>query len=641
MEPRHHSTHTALYWCDRCNVPLIGRTCGRCSQNGREVELAPPGDVRLALEGSKRRLRYLFLRQFGVQQLVPDICVLNKTSGEDRSDEIIIEGRRVALLSYDLEKRDYWLTLRIDGARMMVRANPKKLIVLSKAEGHLKGKYLPPDAIESFDRGIEAGDEVIIQMGKFVGCGSAKVGANELRSSDKGVKVRDFTQAGPLYPGRKAWTKDLIKANAPHLAAKKARAEHELRDAMRSRPLPVTVSFSGGKDSLVVLDVVASVTKDFSTIFIDTGLEHPATREYVKGFSSRNGLRLLTADAHDAFDDNFGAFGPPAKDFRWCCKVCKLAPASELIEKQFPRGTLTVEGNRRLESFSRARTELLEENPFVPGQVIVNPIRDWTALDVWLYIIWRKLEYNRLYDEDIERVGCWMCPSSLASECAEISRLSPELARAWDAKLDSWAEEHGLPKEFTKYGFWRWKQLPPKMKGLSDRLGIEVKPRRADTLNLRVIKGVSPCVAGGYSIEALLEMPESKDLKQVAELLKTVGDVRLVEDFGVAMVESKKSKAKVFAGGQLSVVSPTPQETSAFFDMVARATLRANLCTKCGICTRACPTGAITLDESIRVDERKCNLCGKCADSCVVAHYFDKLAGSAASGLAPSKKRRK
>ncbi len=627
MDRMPHRATSSLYWCSACNVPLIGSTCGRCGRNGHSVELSPPGDVRLALEGTKRRLRFLFLRQFGVQQLIPDVFVLNKSSGEDRAEEVIVDGRRIALLTYDLEKRDYNLTLRIDGARMLARMHPKKLVTLKKAEGHMKGNYLPPETIQSVDSSIHAGDEVVIEMGKFIGCGSAKADARDLKTSPKGIKVRDFSQAGAVSPGRRAWTKDFIKANLPHIAAKRARAEHELREVLESSKLPITVSFSGGKDSLVVMDLLSSVTKDFTAIFIDTGLEHPQTRDYVRRFAAQKGVRLLTAHAGDAFDDNFQAFGPPAKDFRWCCKVCKLAPVTSLISERFPEGTMTVEGNRRLESFSRGHTELTEENPFVPGQTIVNPIRDWTGLDVWLYIVMRDLRYNPLYDEDIERVGCWMCPSSLASECAEISRLSPDLAKGWEQRLDAWATENGLPREFVSHGFWRWKQLPPKMNALADRLGIKAPSKRADTVSLRVLKGVSPCATGGYSVEAVLQMPSGAGLKQVSELLKTVGKVRLVEDFGVAMVDSENGQGRVFAGGQISAIGRTPERATKLFDEIARAVLRAHMCAKCGICAKTCPERAIKLEESISVDDEWCTRCGKCSESCVVAHYFDKLAG--------------
>jgi phosphoadenosine phosphosulfate reductase len=205
--------------------------------------------------------------------------------------------------------------------------------------------------------------------------------------------------------------------------------------------------------------------------------------------------------------------------------------------------------------------------------------------------------------------------------------MSPDLAKAWETKLAAWASENQLPRDFVQYGFWRWKQLPPKMRALADRLKIDAKPKRADTLAIHVIKGISPCAAGGFSIEAVLDMPQPQCLKQVAELLKTVGDVDLVEEFGVAMVGGDMADAKVFAGGQISAVGETTKDASEYFDRVARAVLRAHMCTKCGICVRSCPTGAIKLEDTISVDERKCNQCGKCADSCVVAHYFDKLAG--------------
>jgi len=602
--------------------------------------LVPPGEVRLALEGTKRRLRYLFLRQFGVQQVVPELVILNKSSGEDRTEEVIFDGRRVARLSYDLQTQDYSLMLRIDGARMLAALNSKKTIVLTKASGHMKGQYLPRDAIKSFDAGIRAGDEVVIQMGQFIGCGVAKVDAPRLKTSPKGVKVRDFEKGGEWRRRKKSWTRAMIRANEQYLAAIKARAEHEIRGAIDSHDLPVTVSFSGGKDSLVALDLLKSVTSDFSTIFVDTGLEHPWTREYVNKFASENGLGLLTASAGDAFERNFHAFGPPAKDFRWCCKVCKLAPASELIEDRFPNGVLTIEGNRRLESFSRSRIEVKEENPFVPGQLVVNPIRDWTALEVWLYIIWRKLRYNPLYDEDLERVGCWMCPSALASEYKEIARAHAGLVRAWQADLEEWARQNSLPADFIKYGFWRWKQLPPKMKELSDRLGLEVERTRSDKLRLDVTKGASPCTAGGFSVEGVLRMPTADGLAEVAEMLKTIGDVKPVEEFGVAIVDSRLGRGKAFAGGQMSAVAETQSKSLELFDSVSRAVLRANMCTRCGICERTCPQSAISIDESVKVDGDKCIRCGKCTDSCVVAHYFDKLAEPLRADAKPRQKRR-
>ena len=41
-----------LYWCENCNVPLIGRTC-ECGSRSREIPLLQPYDLRPALAAGK------------------------------------------------------------------------------------------------------------------------------------------------------------------------------------------------------------------------------------------------------------------------------------------------------------------------------------------------------------------------------------------------------------------------------------------------------------------------------------------------------------------------------------------------------------------------------------------------------------
>lgn len=162
--------------------------------------------------------------------------------------------------------------------------------------------------------------------------------------------------------------------------------------------LPVYVSFSGGKDSLVVLDLARASLKqrELKAFFLNTGIEFPETVEFVRNFCREREISLIEANAGSTFWEQVGKFGPPAKDFRWCCKVCKLASAGNFDtqkEASSRKGNsdvayLTIDGKRKHESFSRARIAASETNPFVPAQLNIFPIRDWKAIEVWLYIHW-------------------------------------------------------------------------------------------------------------------------------------------------------------------------------------------------------------------------------------------------------------
>lgn len=48
----------------------------------------------------------------------------------------------------------------------------------------------------------------------------------------------------------------------------------------------VYVSFSGGKDSTVLLDIARSMYPDIEAVFSDTGLEYPEIKEFVKTFEN-------------------------------------------------------------------------------------------------------------------------------------------------------------------------------------------------------------------------------------------------------------------------------------------------------------------------------------------------------------------
>jgi len=613
-------------WCDSCGTLLLGKGCDTCGSEGRSFLVSMPGDIRPALDRSHELVVSLFDKHFEASGALKGRPIfLNKVAGEDRSDEIVIGGRVVGTLRFDLRKQDFFLELKADGSLLLIDIAKKSKALLKHQTGHLKGKNIPPSEILEIDGGVHDGDPVIAVSGGLVCSAKARAACSLGEGCKLSLHIKEVGKLDDKWSAKPSTWAEFVNANTSHMKAIESKAVSDVKSFALNHKEPVTLSFSGGKDSLACYGIVKKALKSFTLIFIDTGLEFPETSRYVRSFAEKRKERLLVASADKAFWEQVGAFGPPAKDFRWCCKVCKLGPLTEAIERSFPQGTVTIEGNRALESFARSEIGFVESNPFVPNQTILNPIRGWNAAEVWAYIWWKGLEYNPLYDEDYERIGCYLCPACLSSEWKSTARLHPDLHTRWETHLIDWAEENKAGKDFVRYGFWRWKVLPPKMRRLAEEADLKVPHQRADRLRLKLVKGMSPCVTGGYSVEGVISVPARRPFSKVGEALKAVGRTKVSEEYGVALTKAGGATIKAFAGGQVVANAPTPELASKAFESGVKAFLRAQLCTKCGICVKNCSKGAITLDDGIEVDEDRCVFCGKCVEACVVAHYFDKL----------------
>ncbi|MBN1110426.1 MAG: phosphoadenosine phosphosulfate reductase family protein [Methanomassiliicoccales archaeon] len=613
-------------WCDTCGTLVLGELCGICGRPGREFEVSAPGDLRPCFGEGVGTLAELFVRHFGTSgPLRTRNVFLNKVAGEDRADEIVLDGRVIATMRFELIRNDFSLELRAEGAALLAKAARKGLVKARRPPGHLKGKKLDGGDVLEVLGDFRSGDPLVVVMGNTVAAGEARTGSDQVREGERVIHLRDVGKADLPFPLVPANWEDFVHANRKYLLSLESKAVSDLRSFANNSRLPLTLSFSGGKDSLACYGLAKKAFPRFDLLFVDTGLEFPETMEYVHGFARARRETLKVAKAGRVFWEQVGSFGPPAKDFRWCCKVCKLGPLTSLIEEQYPKGTVTVEGNRALESFARADIGFVERNPFVPNQTVLNPIRHWRAVEVWGYIWMEGLEYNPLYERDFERIGCYLCASCLGSEWKATGRMHPRLHREWEDHLRRWAEQVGVSEDFVRYGFWRWKSLPPKMRLVAEELQMKVPQMRNDSMELRISKGSSPCVTGGFSMEGVLSIPHKRDFSQVAEALKTVGKVKYSPEFEVAMVKTEGGTLKIFGGGHISAIAPTKEEAEALFRAGVEAFLRGQLCTECRICERNCEFGAITAEGQLKVDEKRCRHCGKCAEACVVSHYYDKL----------------
>jgi phosphoadenosine phosphosulfate reductase len=613
-----------IFWCETCNVPLLSVKCSVCGNSGKRIYLSPPSDVRLCSSSGRDLLKELFTKSYGwTGFLEKRPILLNKIAGIDRRDQVFIDGHHIATLWFDITTGSFHLDLELAGAAMLADTASKNVVICSGEllRGHIKGKWIEHESIIKQPDDLTEGESVILRIGKYVGVGTVrKKGEGSLS-----IRAKELTQEQFKLHEATPSRDDVILANEAHLKRLEKEAIRELEDFISRSKLPVNISFSGGKDSLACLCLGLKVHPKAEVLFIDTKLEFPDTVDYVHNLAKAHNLNLRVIEGENRFFEDVQNYGPPAKDFRWCCKTNKLGPLTTFIQHHYPEGCVTIDGRRIYESFSRSRIGAVEKNPFVPNQITLSPIRNWKALEVMLYIYWNNLEPNPLYDKDYERIGCWLCPASLQSEFANTKGTHPELYEKWTSYLQGWAKANSLDMRHVDWGFWRWRSHPPKISEIAEAHGIDLKagPGREKEVGLDLVKGRSPCGAG-YSIEANLAVPQNHPFSDVANALNILGTVKYSEDLGTAILETKDGKCTIFADGHLLVVA-SKERADGLLEKVVETVLRVQTCTRCGICEKSCKRKAITVGAAFSVDESRCNRCGKCAKGCIAGAQASKI----------------
>ncbi|MFW9909580.1 MAG: phosphoadenosine phosphosulfate reductase family protein [Candidatus Thorarchaeota archaeon] len=618
-----------FFWCDSCNVPRIAETeCSICGATPRQVELSPPGDPFPAMDGHLQRAIQAIDSQFGDgigPILLPSTktVVMNKVASLDAMYEIVVDGYTIGRLRFDIEKRSYTFLLTIEGARRIGLLSKQKWVSIH--DGVLKylkdGANLMLPGIQGCDYEIQVDDEVWIidSDGIVLGTGMARMSGVEMSKESKGFAVKIREVSDPIPPmvntANSTWD-DAVKANIHDLLVIEKEATSFIRRVIdKNKNLPVVVGFSGGKDSLATyLLVEKAIGESPPLFFMDTGLELPETLDFIRKFAEKHHARIIGENARDQFWESLDVFGPPARDFRWCCKVLKLGPAATSIASELGSDTLSFMGQRKLESFQRSIEPRITENPWVPGQISANPIQNWNALEVWLFTFKEKTDFNPLYANGYHRIGCYLCPASPLAELESLRQTHPDFHRKWEQKMHEWAERYGFPHEWYELGFWRWKNLPKGQLDLINNLGLEITPSRqspGERIELNVTKGVSPCTKSGFSLEGAFS--SGIDLNRISKVMPIFGTTKVSEELGALRTTSGENHIAVFSSGSVVIRGPDEHTVQRLTNQFERATRRALLCQACGSCIPQCDQGALYLDnDKIAVHEEKCINCLKC-----------------------------
>lgn len=204
------------------------------------------------------------------------------------------------------------------------------------------------------------------------------------------------------------------------------------------------VAFSGGKDSIVVLDLVrrANVKHDFH--YCLTGIDPPELVYFIRRFYPD----VIVDKPKMTIWEGFARNGPPTRLARWCC---------EILKEHGGEGRFCITGVRAEESPRRARRQMVEHCLKGRGKRFLHPIIDWTYQDIWGYIHRFNLPYCELYDKGFKRIGCIGCPMSTYR--ALEFKMYPKIRDAWYRAFVRYFEAHkeGLSDRFKDADdMWDW-----------------------------------------------------------------------------------------------------------------------------------------------------------------------------------------
>ncbi len=609
-----------LYWCFNCNVPILGEKCPRCGSQTHRLPLSDPGDARLALERDFARLRQAYINEFGsetgLRELLgkSSVMLLNKAPYPDEMKEVFVDGVQIGRLYFDPLLRRWRFRLSKVGALRVLQRDPelvKKIVVTKK-------RYMPMDIIR-VNMELRPREQVLLVRpnGKIVGLGYAKGRNRVLVHSWWGDESPDILG----YSDRASTVEDVVKANEEFLRIAEARSKKLIAIMYEKTKKPVVVSFSGGKDSLVALHLTLELGLEPVVLFNNTGIELRETVETVYKTVDRFNLKLVEASAGDAFWRCVWFFGPPGRDYRWCCKILKLTPLQRAVKSNWPSGALNVVGQRAFESLDRARSPSVWRLRWAPQLLNISPINYWSQLEVWLYILMKKLSPNPLYFMGYERIGCFLCPASTLAEFVVLEESGREEWIRWLEVLEYWRRRLDMPKEWIEYALWRW-TAPARYRTLMAKKLKVVD--RVDNWEHYLSKWVSPAILSVERTSSRIEvvLSEEVNIKAIEDQITVVSPAK-THRYGTKLVLEWSTARIEIDGSRIILEYSEDRDVEKLVD-VLKLFYRWRNCAGCRSCEYNCPMNVLKIVNGRPrvIDFSRCIRCKLCLYNCPIAEVY-------------------
>lgn len=365
------------------------------------------------------------------------------------------------------------------------------------------------------------------------------------------------------------------------------------------------VAFSGGKDSVVALDLVQRALPHncFKVLFGDTGMEFPDTYETVekiKQICAEEKIEFLQAKSKLKPENTWQIFGPPAVTIRWCCSVHKTTPQimqlREVLQKPDFTG-MAFTGVRGDESLSRSEYDAISYGGKHSGQYSFHPILEWNTAELFLYIYENGLTFNNAYKKGNTRAGCLVCPMSQGKHDYMKYKNYPDDTDLFINKIITTSGKNFSKENYDRFveqGYWRTRKSGRELSFGHDKHVFEI------------VKGQNVITV-------------QKKNEYWKEWAKTIGQVTSLGDGEFSIAYEGKSYAirtiSTQEGGE-QFTFPNIENSKSdikFLSLFKSVIIKSVYCVNCGYCAAECKSGCIDMANGVHISNQ-CKHCFSCHD---------------------------